>query len=92
MRNYFDLGRRPSRPARRNGRIIVMPTLWTSMRSRWLDSGGGAGMDRLGEHLRRDIGLAAKAGAEDRRPHAPRHIRDRNLSDARTFLTLQPYR
>ncbi|MCG5242789.1 hypothetical protein [Azospirillum doebereinerae] len=65
-----------------------MPTLWTSMRSRWLDSGGGAGMDRLGEHLRRDIALSA----EDQRSHAPRHIRDRNLSDARTFLTLQPYR
>jgi len=65
-----------------------MPTLWTALRSRWLDSGGAAGMDRLGEHLRRDIGLSA----EERRFDAPRPIRDRNLSDARTFLTLQPYR
>lgn len=69
-----------------------MPSLWTAMRSRWLDSGGGAGMDRLGEHLRRDISLSGGPSAEEPHGRAPHHIRDRNLSDARTFLTLQPYR
>lgn len=65
-----------------------MPTLWTALRSRWLDSGGHAGVDHLCDHLRRDIGLNA-AGQRFDTPHP---IRDRNLSDARTFLTLQPYR
>lgn len=65
-----------------------MPTLWTALRSRWLDSGGGAGVDHLCDHLRRDIGLMN----EDQRFQTPHPIRDWNLSDARTFLTLQPYR
>ncbi len=69
-------------------RSLIMPTLWTALRSRWLDSGGAAGVDHLSEHLRRDIGLTAA----DRGVVAPHHIHDRNLSDARTFLTLQPYR
>lgn len=65
-----------------------MPTLWTAMRRRWLDSGGETRVDRLGDHLRRDAGLVQ----DDPRGRAPHPIRDRNLSDARTFLTLQPYR
>ncbi|MBP2229866.1 hypothetical protein J2847_003165 [Azospirillum agricola] len=72
-----------------------MPTLWTALRSRWLDSGGGTDRleDGLGEHLRRDIGLTAGSPAAGERRFDPTYpIRDRNLSDARTFLTLQPYR
>lgn len=74
-----------------------MPTLWTAMQSRWLDSGASSGPGRLCDHLRRDIGLAdgeATDGEEPPlgRPLPPFHIRDRNLSGARTFLTLQPYR
>lgn len=74
-----------------------MPTLWTAMRSRWLDSGASSGPGRLCDHLRRDIGLADGEAADGEGPPLgcrlpPFHIRDRNLSDARTFLTLQPYR
>lgn len=71
-----------------------MPTLWTALRSRWLDSDGGAGMDRLvgfdrlNEHLRRDIGLPR----EDQRFQTPTPIRDRSLTDARSFLALQAQR
>ncbi|WP_148219340.1 hypothetical protein [Azospirillum sp. B510] len=79
-----------------------MGSLWTAMRRRWLDSGGMARLGGLNDHLLRDIGLADGDGpggvtAVDRHPLsgrrlAPYRIRDRNLSDARTFLTLQPYR
>lgn len=74
-----------------------MPTLWTALRSRWLDAGASSGPGRLCDHLRRDIGLTDGASAEGDEPplgtrHSPFHIRGRNLSDARTFLTLQPYR
>lgn len=74
-----------------------MPTLWTALRSRWLDSGLSSGPGRLCDHLRRDIGLTdGDVGDGEEPPLAcrlpPFHIRDRNLSDARTFLTLQPYR
>ncbi|PWC39329.1 hypothetical protein [Azospirillum sp. TSO35-2] len=74
------------------GKEQTMPTLWTAMRSRWLDSGGGVGPDRLCDHLRRDIGLIDGGDPAHARHLAPPLIRDRNLSDARTFLTLQPYR
>ncbi|MBP2300305.1 hypothetical protein [Azospirillum picis] len=74
-----------------------MPTLWTALRCRWLDAGGRTGPDRLSDRLRRDIGLdggleeAEGPSGPSHRP-SPEHIRLRNLSDARTFLTLQPYR
>lgn len=69
-----------------------MPTLWTAMRSRWLDSGASSGPGRLCDHLRRDIGLTDGGEPPPGGRLPPFHIRDRNLSDARTFLTLQPYR
>ncbi len=66
-----------------------MPTLWNALRRRWLDSGGdAAGTERLCDHLRRDIGLT---GA-DPIPYPAEYIRERNLSDARTFFSLQAYR
>lgn len=74
-----------------------MPTLWTALRRRWLDSGAVPGPGSLCGHLRRDIGLTdrepsdGEGGAPASRL-SPFYIRDRNLSDARTFLTLQPYR
>lgn len=65
-----------------------MQTLWNAFWRRWLDSGGDSGVERMCDHLRRDIGLMNGNHALP----APEHIRDRNLSDARTFLTLQAYR
>jgi len=65
-----------------------MQTLWNALRRRWLDPGGEAGVEHLCNHLRRDIGLMN--GGNDH--HPAEHIRQRNLSDARTFLTLQAYR
>ena len=65
-----------------------MQTLWNALRRRWLDPGGEAGVERLCDHLRRDIGLMNA----DHGHHQAEHIRERNFSDARTFLTLQAYR
>ncbi|MDQ2101627.1 hypothetical protein [Azospirillum isscasi] len=66
-----------------------MQTLWNALLRRWLDAeGGDAVAETLSGHLRRDIGLdGTEAG------FLPvQHIRERNLSDARSFLTLQAYR
>jgi hypothetical protein len=69
-----------------------MQTLWNAMRRRWLDSdgpeSGGAGVERLNDHLRRDIGLSH---TDDGFLPAP-SIRERNFSEVRSFLTLQAYR
>lgn len=65
-----------------------MQTLWSALRRRWLDPGDVDGVDHLCDHLRRDIGLSNIDGGVP--SHG--HIRERNLSDARTFLTLQAYR
>ncbi|MBP2294005.1 hypothetical protein [Azospirillum rugosum] len=67
-----------------------MQTLWSTLRRQWLDPGGepAAGAEHLCDHLRRDIGLTqTEAGS-----CAPEYIRERNFSEARSFLTLQAYR
>ena len=75
-----------------------MQTLWNAMQRRWLDSGGpdsggpdssdAGGVEHLCDHLRRDIGLSHSD--EGFIPAQP--IRERNFSQARSFLTLQAYR
>lgn len=65
-----------------------MQTLWNALRRRWLDSGGGAGVEHLCDHLHRDIGLSQTEAGH----YTPQHIRERNYSAARSFLTLQAYR
>ncbi|WP_448206459.1 hypothetical protein [Azospirillum sp. sgz302134] len=65
-----------------------MQTLWNALRRRWLDSGGDAGVEHLCDHLRRDVGLTGSEHGH----LAAEHIRERNFSDARSFLTLQAYR
>lgn len=69
-----------------------MQTLWNALRRRWLDSGGpdpgDAGVERLCDHLRRDIGLSHT----DEGFLPAQSIRERNFSEARSFLTLQAYR
>lgn len=75
-----------------------MQTLWNTLRRSWLDSGGldpgdldsggDAGVERLCDHLRRDIGLS-----HTEQGFLPaQSIRERNFSEARSFLTLQAYR
>ncbi|MGY0830090.1 hypothetical protein [Azospirillum argentinense] len=66
-----------------------MQTLWNALLRQWLDrDGDDAGVETLSAHLRRDIGLdGTEAG------YVPaQHIRERNFSEARSFLTLQAYR
>ena len=66
-----------------------MQTLWNALLRRWLDAeGDDAAVETLSAHLRRDVGLdGTEAG------YVPaQHIRERNLSDVRSFLTLQAYR
>ena len=73
-----------------------MDSLWGALWRKWLDPGGFSGgtpgglsgVDHLCGHLRRDIGLAEA----DQGLPAPETIRDRNLSDPRTFCTLQACR
>ena len=65
-----------------------MESLWASLWRKWLDPGGFSQTDHLCDHLRRDIGLIEG----DTGRAAPIPIRDRNLSDPRTFCTLQAYR
>ena len=75
-----------------------MQSLWNAMQRRWLNSGGldpgdlnsgrDAGVEHLCDHLRRDIGLS-----HTQESFLPaQSIRERNFSDARSFLTLQAYR
>ncbi len=66
-----------------------MQTLWNALLRRWLDAEGeDAGVETLNGRLRRDIGLdGTETGF-----FSAQHIRERNLSDARSFLTLQAYR
>ncbi|WP_159107435.1 hypothetical protein [Azospirillum sp. B506] len=95
IRNYFDI--RGSTGGASLMEEQIMPTLWTALRSRWLDSGASSGPGRLCDHLRRDIGLTDGEAGDGEEPPLdcrlpPFHIRNRNLSEARTFLTLQPYR
>lgn len=69
-----------------------MQTLWNALRRRWLDSGDDAGVEHLCDHLRRDVGLMNAEFGNHRDHHRAEHIRERNFSDARTFLTLHAYR
>ncbi|MBP2311509.1 hypothetical protein J2852_000807 [Azospirillum soli] len=49
-------------------------------------------MEHLCDHLRRDVGLMNADNDHLRDHHRAEHIRERNFSDARTFLTLHAYR
>ncbi len=74
-----------------------MRTLWNTLLRQWLDAeGDDAVVEALSGHLRRDVGLAGGlAGGLDGAEAGflpAQNIRDRNLSDARSFLTLQAYR
>lgn len=65
-----------------------MPSLWSTLLSRWLDPSPQAGIDHLCPRMRRDIGLADDAAVEI--PAEP--IPYRNLSEARIFCSLSAYR
>lgn len=69
-----------------------MQTLWNSLLRRWLDAEDDAGVDALSDHLRRDVGLYGGLNGTEAGFLPPQNIRERNLSDARSFLTLQAYR
>ncbi|KAA0685197.1 hypothetical protein [Azospirillum brasilense] len=70
-----------------------MQTLWNALLRQWLDrDGDDAGVETLSAHLRRDIGFDGGLDGTEAGYSPAQHIRERNLSDARSFLTLQAYR
>ncbi|KAA0682800.1 hypothetical protein [Roseomonas genomospecies 6] len=70
-----------------------MRTLWNTLLRQWLDAeGDDAGVERLSGHLRRDTGLDGGLDGAEADFLPAQNIRERNLSDARSFLTLQAYR
>ena len=70
-----------------------MRTLWNTLLRQWLDAeGDDAVVEALSGHLRRDVGLAGGLDGAEAGFLPAQNIRDRNLSDARSFLTLQAYR